>query len=220
MPKVKYSSQKTTYFSVLADGQFHQSVTEGTEGAERREYETSDGTKGVKYELKAESITGVLGAVSVFSGNYGKNILIQFKKLEKDDEDVVISLSANNSFGEDFLKKLPNIDVEKEVTLSPYAFEDEKGKNRKGISIVQEDKKIASFYSKENKKTKKWDVINGYPEPEGDTKKFDADDWKSFFSDARKFMLKEFAKHPLFVEELVTSESEEVDKAEETYAKF
>ena len=39
---------KGRFISILADGKFHETVKEGTEGAVEREYETSDGKTGKK----------------------------------------------------------------------------------------------------------------------------------------------------------------------------
>lgn len=219
MPKITYSSETPTYFNVLSDGKFHQVVPEGTEGATRREYETSDGKKGVKFEILAETITGTIKNFSLFEGEYGKNVLIEFAKETEEDEQVIVSLSASSGFGEDFLKKVPNIDIEKVVTLAPYSFEDDNGKKRKGVTIYQggiaPEFKIANYYVKEDKKLKKLVPTNGMPAPDGDTSKFDSDDWKLYFGTARKFLLGEFQKHPAFVEELKTE-----DKLDDEYDNF
>lgn len=210
MTKVNYKKDKMTYFSILAsDGKFHQVVTENTLGAVRRDYETSDGKTGVKWELIADSIEGKITALGIYEGDYGKNILIG---LGEGDEEVTISLSSSQNFGEDFMKKLPNIEVEKEVILTPYSFEDSNGKLQRGISIKQHDEKILNHYSSYNEKKKKWESVKGFPTPEGDTKKFDSDDWKAYFIKARKYLLSEFEKHPLFMEEFITTEVVAIDE--------
>jgi hypothetical protein len=85
------------------------------------------------------------------------------------------------------MKKLPNIDLTKDVKIAPYSFEDDKGKSRKGVTVYQGEVKIESFY---------WDKVkekasNGLPQPEGDTSKFDSDDWKMHFMVVRKFLVKQ-----------------------------
>ena len=81
---IKYSQPRGTFFNVLSDGKFHTTVPEGTEGAVKREYETSDGKKGVKNELVADSISGVISNISVWDGDYGKSIQITIGELGKD----------------------------------------------------------------------------------------------------------------------------------------
>lgn len=162
-------------------GDFRLQVDEGTEGAVTREYETSDGKKGIKHELVFGAIEGSVTNVEFFDGDYGKNLLITFSFTE-DEEPVTVSLGCNTQFGEDALKKFPNIDLDKEVRMEPFAFTDENGKPIKGINITQDSEKVTSAYwDNENKKN-----LLGYPEPDGDTTKYDADDWKVFFTKARK----------------------------------
>ena len=85
------------------------------------------------------------------------------------------------------MKKLPAINLSQPVKLIPYSFEDEKGKSKKGVTVYQGENKIDSYYwDKMEKKS-----INGMPEPEGDTSKFDSDDWKMHFMVVRKFLIKE-----------------------------
>lgn len=213
MVKVNYSKDKPQYFNVLAsDGTFRKVVDQSTEGAVRRDWKTEDGKSGTKWELKADSIEGVISRLGIYEGEYGKNILIA---LGDADDEVVISLSSSSNFGEDFMKKLPNIDITKSVKLSPYSFADEKtGKTKRGISIVQDDVKIESAYSEKNEKTGKWKVTNGMPDTDGDTAKFDSDDWRAHFIKVRKFLLGKLEKHELFTEDFQTTDVVPVEEGE------
>jgi len=165
-------------------GDFRMSVPEGTEGATKREYETSDGKKGTKTELAFKSVGGKISNVDFFDGDYGKNLMVTLDA--GDDGAVTVSLGCSTPFGEDVLKKLPNIDMNEHVVLTPYAFEGDNGKPMKGVSITQGDVKIKNaFFDYDKKKN-----LLKYPAPEGDTSTFDADDWKMFFTTARKHTIK------------------------------
>jgi len=191
--QISYAKNRSPYYSVLSDGKFHTEATEGAEGSVKREYETSDGKKGVKNEFIVESIQGKMISLNVHESDYGKMIQVT---LGDEKEKIIISLNSASSFGEDFMKKLPLIDVTKEVKLVPYSFEDELGKKRKGVTIYQDDEKILSNYG--SKVGEKYVVTNGYPAiPEG-SDKFDTDDWKMYFMTARKFLLVETSKHSLY----------------------
>lgn len=170
------------YVTVLGDGTIRLSVTEETEGAVKREYETSDKKTGVKFELIFSELSGKITGLNFQDGDYGKNIQIEVT----DGEPIVLSLNTASNFGEDFLKKLPNIDLTKDVILRPYSFEDDNGKLRKGITVLQAGGKIQSyFYDVEGKKN-----VNGYPTPDPKkVKSFDTDDWKVYFIEARKFLI-------------------------------
>jgi len=156
-------------------------------GTVRRDYETADGKKGTKYELVFKRLEGVIVRIEIFKGDFGKNLLIN---VEKNDEKAILSLGVASPFGEDFMKKFPNIDLGKEISFEPFSFENDNGKTIKGITLKQDGEKLENHYfDKENKK-----AINGVPEPEGDTEKYDSDDWKGYFLKVRKFLLQETEK--------------------------
>lgn len=175
--------EREKYVSILSsDATFRIVVPEGTEGSIVREYETSDGKKGKKTEMVFQKLTGKITNVAFFDGDFGK--LIQ---LDVTDEagTLVLSVNTAQNYGEDLMKKLPNIDLEKPVELTPYAFEDDRGKLRKGVTVTQDGKKIQNyFYDPITKKN-----VNGYPDPEGDIEDYEKDDWKIYFMQARKFLI-------------------------------
>lgn len=190
------------FIVVLADGKFHQTVPEGTEGAVIRTYEDNDGAEQSKLELVFDEVKGVITSISFEDSQFGKNLQIEI------DNEGVISMGTASSFGEDLMKKLPNLDLDKEVRLVPYAFTPKgESKTKKGVTVYQDEKKIESFYwDKETSKN-----INGIPEVEGDTKTFDSDDWKMHFMVVRKFLIKEIEKLPKYVVR-ETKATEEVKK--------
>ena len=191
LPQLGLTKKETrSYITILGStGDFRKTVPEDTEGAVFREYETSDGKTGSKHELVFASIAGFITKVDVSDSKFGTNINITMS-FGKDTDPEMISLSANSPFGEDFMKKAPNINFAEAVVLSPFAFDDDAGKTRKGISITQGDQKIKNAYWDEAKNK----PVEGYPEPDGDTKKFKADDWKIYFAVVRKYLLAELDK--------------------------
>lgn len=173
------------YVSILgSDATLRITVTPETPGAVKREYETSDGTKGVKHELVFNDLTGKITGVKFYDGDFGK--LVQ---LDVTDDTGTLTLSVNTAqnYGEDILKKLPNIDFSKEVKFAPYAFVDEQGKSKKGVTIYQDENKVQSaFYDPIAKKN-----ILGYPDPKPtkNDKPRSKDDWKIYFLEARQFLV-------------------------------
>lgn len=176
------------FITVLSDGRFHQTVPEGTLGAIIREYEDKSGTKHSKTELVYDEVSGKITNISFQDGEYGKNLQIEL------DGEGVISLGTTGNFGEDLMKKLPNINYNEPVKLVPYSFVDDKNKNRKGITVYQGENKINSFYwDADSKKS-----CNGIPEVDGNAEDFDSDDWKMHFMKVRKFLINEVAKLDLY----------------------
>lgn len=169
------------YISIKADGKFHETVSKDTDGAILREYETSDGAKGEKWELVYSKLEGMITNIQFQEGDYGENMQITFRF--EDESEVTLSQGVATNFGEDLMKKLPSIDFKDKVGLSPYSFEDERGKLIRGVGVYQTSDKVANFF---------WngtDTLNGFPTPEGDTKNYDKDDWKIHFLKARKFLV-------------------------------
>lgn len=192
------TKEDTIFASILADGKIHVEVPEGTEGAVKREWESKDGkSKGVKHELLYTKLTGMLDKVGLYHGDYGTSLQIRIvdPTAPAGTKPVVLSLATAQNYGEDMMKKLPNIDQNIPVVLQPYSFEDRKtGKTRRGISITQvnsagEEVKIKNYYWNEEKK----EPCNGIPQPTV-KKKMTSDDWKLYFTEIRVWLIDETKK--------------------------
>lgn len=178
-----------TYANIISDGSIRIKCDENDEKAVKRDWELKDGTKGTKFERVYKGISGMIIDISFHDADFGKMLHVTFESDEDGKPDTTLTLNTNSNFAQDLMKKLPNVDLNKKVSLSPYSFEDDKGKIRKGIVVWQgEDgkkEKIQSFfYDPETQK-----ATNGIPVPQGDTKKFDSDDWKMYFTVVKKFLV-------------------------------
>ena len=205
---LKNTHEDKTFASVLADGKIHVSVPEGTEGALKREYETSDGKVGSKYEFVYTELAGMITKIEFHEGDFGKSLNLTV--VDGDEKPVVLTLSTASNFGEDMMKKLLNIDMDLPVILAPYSFVDDKGKNKRGITVTQEGKKIQNYFYDFHKKVN----INGYPEPKKSKKPLSKDQWKMYFMEARMFLIDTITEH-FKLEETVDSK----DKALDNYGK-
>jgi len=186
---LKNTRPEGTYVSILSsDGSFRVKSNEDNIKAVRRDYETSDGTKGTKYELVFNELDGKIIGISFRDGEFGRVLNIV---MVDGDERFIISVNTASNFGTDFMKKLPNINLEEVVVLAPYSFDDKKGKKQRGISIIQNGEKIQSAYYDKEKK----EEINGFPKvdtkkkPEKTAvtkwKKF----WNAYFSEVEEFLV-------------------------------
>lgn len=174
------------YITILADGKFHETVPAGTDGAILREYETSKGEKGSKWELVYTKLEATITNLGFRTGDYGDEILITF---QEGDDELTLSQGAASNFGEDLLKKLPNVDFSEKLSVSPYSFTDEKnGKQVRGVTLYQKGEKLYNFFYKPSDvEGEKGTALHGYPEFEGD--KDSKDDWKIHFLKSRKFLI-------------------------------
>lgn len=165
-------------YLTIVGGTLAQKVDETTEGAKRREYEASDGTKGEKWEVYYKNVSGLITNIEIKESKFGDQAVI----LIQDGEDKYqLQIGTGSKYFTDFGRKISNIHLDMDVVISPYDFETD-GKRRTGLSIKQEGQKVVDFFW-DGKKT-----VNGFPQPEGDTKKYKSDDWTVYFLSVKKFL--------------------------------
>ena len=129
-------------FITILGGKFCQRVQEGTEGAIQRTNKIGK----VVWEKFYDSFTGKLVGIKVQDGTYGKTWNFSF---QDKGEIYTLQLSYSNSFATAFLKMLPNIDLEKEMKVSPSTKEVD-GKNKSSLFINQDGKPLKHAYTREN----------------------------------------------------------------------
>lgn len=176
-------TEKRRYVSILADGKFHQSVPEGTENAIKRTYETSDGTKGTKHEFVFSKISATIKSVSFEEGKYGEQILVT---VEGDEGEATIVTGSGNSFALDIMNKLPRVDFSQPVEFSPFSFESETGKVKKGMTLVQDGKKLVPYFSGKNVQGN-WESLHGFPEVK-DRDNLNSKKWQLYFLTVSEFL--------------------------------
>jgi hypothetical protein len=179
----------STYYSII-DGTFRTQVDQNDPYAVRREWKATDGKTGVKFERVVTALIGFITDISFFEGEYGQQIIISLDK-GADGKTPKIALNTASREAEGFMKRLPAIDLAKEVRLRPYSFTDQSdGDEVRGIEVNQEDengdfkRKIGDFFRDPETKA----FLNGFPAPEGDTTDYTKDHWKLYFTKTRIFL--------------------------------
>jgi len=176
-------TNSTNYLSII-DGTLRQVVEKGTEGAIEREFERSDKTKGIKHELKYDSVDGMITSIKVYDSQFGKQLSITIKD---DGRYFNIQLPVKSRYAIDLMKRLPKVDLEKTVEIIPFDFKDkDTQKEIRGVSLDQGGEKHKNFFY--NTETEKQDLYD-FPLPEGDTSTYDSDDWLVYFSGLSKFLV-------------------------------
>ena len=127
-------------------GKFCQRVQSTDEGAVARILEKGQNAGKTVYEKYYDSFVGKLVDIKTNDGPYGKQWDFAFK----DQEDVYhLNLPYSNSFAKNFLKILPNVDLTKEMKVSPLTKEVD-GKNKSSLFVNQDNIAIKHAYTKEN----------------------------------------------------------------------
>ena len=128
-------------FITILQGKFCQRVPEGTAGAIQRTNKIGK----VVWEKFYDSFTGRLVGIKAQDGNFGKTWNFSFRDK---GEIYTLQLSYSNSFATAFLKMLPNIDLSKEMKVSPSTKEVD-GKMKSSLFINQDGKPLKHAYTRE-----------------------------------------------------------------------
>jgi len=182
--------ENNQYYTIIG-GTFRVQVSKDDPSAVRRDWTSADGARsGTKYERIVSALVGYIEDTQFRDGEYGMQLYVMLNENE-DGSKPVIALQTASREAEDFLKKLPAVNLLKEVRLRPFNFEGDSGDEVRGMEVTQEDAegkftvKITNYFRDAEKK----ENINGYPNPEGNTYDYSKDDWKLYFLQARKFLV-------------------------------
>jgi len=214
-----------TYLSIIG-GRLKQKVDAATEGAEERIYEDKEGNDQSKFELTHKNITGKLVGFDFDKKDFGVTML---EIIIIDDQGVFTQIGTpdNSRYASDFMEKLPNIDLTKDIVFNTYDFEAKNKKTGKvqrktGVSIIQgkdsagDPLKINTAYFDFDK----MEPLRGLPQVDKEeADDYDTDDWKMYYLTKKKFLVKEtkkiFNKHlktlDAKVEEVKATTKKQVD---------
>lgn len=134
----------------------------------------------------------------------GKLTKAEMKHIEQISADVIelvlkdgidtykLTLNVDSRYGQSFMARMLAIDLDKEVEIIPYAFENKEGKKVSGLNVKQNGEKINSLYTK--------DAPNGLPEAKqvrkGKEIKWDFTDQTNFYYDRFEEFAAKFPDQP------------------------
>lgn len=190
--------KKANYYSIK-DSSFRLKTDKEDAEAVRREYTNpKTGEEGVAYERAYKALYGVISDVSFHENSLKDGTVLRSLHigLGEDENGVsqIISIPVDSRFATDFMKRLPNLDLTKEVRLMPYDFEPQEGPRQVGISMTTKDdadnftvKVDNTFFTKVEEKDgqKVYTNLHGFPEATDD----DASDWPFYFKKVNKFLI-------------------------------
>ena len=165
---VKYMSAKLSGPFKQSNGEtkevmgFLQTVSEGTEGAVRREWSVGK-ESGVVYEIVHTGIGGYIKDIKLDEeGKYGT----EFHLYMSDGE--ILQFKLKNKIDREMAKALSNIDLDKDISIRPYSYKknpDDKW-DTVGFQIRQEGEKVGTAFYDFDKK----EVVGDYPKASFDWK--------------------------------------------------
>lgn len=169
----------------IVQGHLMQRVKEDFPEAVKREYVIDKGRptekNGHKWEIQHKNLTGFIDSVTFKESPYGEQFQI---KITDGAEAAILQFPTSSKYFSSFAQRFFNLDFSKQVTLNAYDFENDKGKQIAGMSVIQDGKKIGSHFWDDVSKA----PINGLPLPDDRGEGFDSDDWKYHFSKVKKFL--------------------------------
>ena len=107
---------------------------QGNPDAVAREWKSPDGKSGIKYEIHEKGIKGIIEKIEFNDGQYGEQMLVTFKKEEGDKDNILLTMPSKSRFAAELMAKLPNVDLTKPISLSPFDFLDKDGKPVTGMT--------------------------------------------------------------------------------------
>ena len=155
----------------------------------------------IVYYVLYNEIEGHITSIKLEDTDYGEHInLVLDAGLDKFN----ISFKADSTYGEQFIGKIQNVDLSKEVVLSPWKMEAEewkkftkdynfKGSSKVGLTVYQDDEKIESIYGKKDDgkiELPKWEVKL---DRKGNFKEWDKEEYTdALFEAFEKFLAENF----------------------------
>lgn len=206
MFKAEPLKKKANYYTIK-DSSFRLPTDKEDPEAVRREY-TNPKTKeeGVAYERAYKALYGTITDVSFNENTLKDGTILRSINITIGEDDMgvlqIISIPVDSRYTTDFLKRLPSIDLTKEVRLMPYDFEKD-GPRQVGISIAHKNvendeftvKVDNNFFTKVEEKEGKKVYTNLYGFPEATEE--DTSDWPFYFKKVNKFLIG-YAKEHVF----------------------
>lgn len=136
-----------TYFRV-AGGKLVRPAKADTPGAVAVQTPQGEVVHQLHDDFVEGSIAGFEDKTSEFNGKTTRSLVVI---MQDGDEVYRIEVSRGKQYWSDFLMRLPNLDFDKRVAISPYDITDkDTGRRQQGMSMKQDGRKIARAFSKEN----------------------------------------------------------------------
>jgi len=179
------TAEQKTYLTI-AYGKLRERCKEGEPNAVWREFE-GKGSFAKEYQWIEGRIAKIYYKESKEYGNSYEVTIDDDVKLWN------VSFKENSRYCQDFLVKLPNINLSQVVKLTPYEMKGDDGKEKRGTSVMQNAIKLKNFFSQKEGET--WVYREGFPEPK--KPKLSDKEWKIYLIEIQCFLMDYIKAHVL-----------------------
>jgi len=185
--------QMKQYYRPLAEGIITKKITEAeynnrkddpTDNVRCRTYTDSEEVEQKVYEEFYSSVTGlIIGIEFQTHDEYGTSIQLLLRA--EDGSEGTLAVNTSGGYGTSLMEALPNVDLDKEVTINAWAKE-----KRKVMFIEQDGENVVSAFRKWDDKKKKWTFLQkDYPQVnEEEKEKFGKKYWPRYFSELEIYL--------------------------------
>ena len=143
--KVENPGASNVLYLGVSGENFTQKVKEGTPGAKHRTYTNDKNETFNIYEVIHKNLRGFISELKVFTNKFQKEQLLI--TLTNGTEIAKIYISVKTGYFTSFCKRLPNIELDKEVIFpKPYDFVAPNNKRLIGLTIMQDGSKVNDHY--------------------------------------------------------------------------
>ena len=165
----------------VSDGKIRRTSDENDPLATKRTVKLKDGTEKEMWEQVNKGVSGIITDLQINDGKFGRQLILTVKDVEM----FAITMGWESPYARTLLEKIQGVDLTKQVSIIPYDFAAKDGRNPRGISLYQEDKKILSYYKEYDLDGKFVDFKDGYPHFE---EGMEGDDIKIMSAQQMKFL--------------------------------
>jgi len=164
-------SPKGMYLRV-AKGKLRQKIKEPTATSKLR-IEEKDGVTHNILEEVFESLTGKVVSVRLYDGSFGEQWIVT---IADGPDNYNVTMPVNSRYSSSFMERLPGIDFDQPILISPYDFENKEGNRNSGVTIYQpavqdKENKVPSYFRKYDDEGNFLRWKHKHPEPKQDASK-------------------------------------------------
>jgi hypothetical protein len=182
MPGELSKSDYKPFLSIKV-GKLRVKADKTTPNATYREYTLQSGAVGSTYEIVYDTWTDRLNKLEVVDGKFGTVLQVRM-------EEATLSVPYGSKEMTHIISKIASMDFSSPtLKFAPYQFQEDSGKEIRGVNVFQNDVKLPDYYQQYDKETKTWTRKEGFPVAK--TGVVTKAGWKLYYANVADFLASE-----------------------------